>query len=93
MKANKVIWYGNTPPKNDKGEIVKDAVFDKRIKRIGVGEDVSGIVKDKGVKARMLKDGIIAEKVDPAKEAKAKEDEKSLKKVAKISGGEGEGDK
>ena len=60
MKAKKVIWYGQTPPKDSEGRPIKHAIFDKRVKRIPIGTDVSELVKDKDVKARMEADGIIA---------------------------------
>ena len=91
MKAKKVIWYGETPPKDSEGRPIKNAIFDKRIKKIAIGEDVSGLVKDKGVEKRMEDDGIIAKEIDPILASRAAEDKKAEdeRKVKKISEGEG----
>ena len=78
MKANKQIWYGNVPPKNSDGTYQKDAVFDRRVKRIAIGDDVSKLVTDEGVKQRMIDSGHIAKEVPEERVLRGKEEVESL---------------
>ena len=78
MKAQKTIWYGGVPPMNEKGEYEKHAIFDKRIKRIAIGTDVTSEIKDRGVLRRLQGDKLVANEVDPVLAQRAKQEDKDF---------------
>lgn len=65
MKAKKVIWYKKETPKDDNGKYIKEAIFDKRIKKIGLNEDLPDeLTKQGDVKKRLLENGSAVEASD-----------------------------
>ena len=91
MKAKKVIWYKKETPKDKDGNYVKEAVFDKRIKKISLNDDLpEELVKQADVKKRLLENGSAVEETDAAlMEAaeKQKEADKTMKKDPELPKG------
>ena len=91
MKAKKVIWYKKETPKDKDGNYVKEAVFDKRIKKISLNDDLpEELVKQADVKKRLLENGSAVEETDAAlMEAaeKQKDADKTMKKDPELPKG------